>query len=158
VIAACLLLPDGRRRRLACVTGIVVLAAALGVTAAAAPLQIPVRGELALCAGQPVAPVDGVLHLGAACALTLQIEWLQALKQAYVEFSADGGATWQKDPLPLVFPAVSAGSVSGIGFGACDVLLPTGTYLLRAHGFLSPVERGSVYSAPFPAQVALDCG
>ncbi len=143
--------------RSACVAA-AALAAVLASTAAAAAPQIAVRGEFAYCNGQPVDAVDGVFMLDSTCVVTLQIEWLQGMKQAYVEFSSDSGATWQKDPLPLIFPVVSAGSVSGVGFGACDALLPSGTYLFRAHGFFSPVERGSVFSGAFPAQVALDCG
>jgi hypothetical protein len=149
--------PTGRRALVATAAAALVLPALVPAAAAAAP-QIAVRAEVAFCSGQPVAPVDGVLRLDSSCLLTLQIDWLQGLKSAYVEFSTDGGLTWQRDALPLAFPAVPAGSVSGISFGACDALLPSGTYMLRAHGFLSPAERGSVFSAPFPLPVALDCG
>src|SRR5438045_3701565 len=114
MVAACFSPSRRRGRQRLVLASIVVLASALGSTAAAAVPQIAVRGELAFCNGQPVDPVGGALRLNSACGVTLQIEWLQGMKQAYVEFSSDSGATWHKDPVPLSFPVVAPGSVSGV--------------------------------------------
>jgi hypothetical protein len=80
------------------------------------------------------------------------------MRSAYVEFSADGGATWQKDPVPLDFAVVDAGLGSVRAFGACFASLPSGTVLFRAHGFRSPNEHGDLYSGVFPYAVTLECG
>jgi hypothetical protein len=137
----------------------VTVAALVAISASvAAPPEIPTVGELAFCDGQPVEPVNGVLTLDSACVLNLQIGWIHGMKSAFVDFSADGGATWQKDPVPLEFPVVAVGLTSGVTFPACDGGLPSGTYLLRAHGFRSPVGQASVFSDPFPHSVRLNCG
>ena len=147
-----------RRVCLAAASAATVLVAMLTATATAAAtaLQIPVIGESAFCNAQPVEPVGGVLNLDSGCVLNLQIGWIPGMKEAFVEFSSDG-ATWQMDPVPLTFPPVRFGLTSAIAFGACDAAPPSGIYLFRAHGFLSPVEQASVFSAAFPDSVSLTC-
>jgi hypothetical protein len=135
----------------------VVVAGLMIAPTAAGRAQVPVFDESALCNGQPVAPVAGALQLDSSCVLNLSIIWPHGMKQAYLEFSSDGGASWQKDAIPLVFPRAPDGLVSGVAFGACDAGLPTGTYLFRAHGFRSPNNHGDVFSAPFPDSVSLTC-
>ena len=153
--------PSVRRtqRHVLCLATLVLGVAAglaLAAPAAVGANAIPIAGELAFCNGEPVAPVDGVLYLEPGCVLNLQIVWLPGMKSAYLEYSPDGGSTWVKHPLPAVFPPVPVGHVSGVGLGACDVLL-SGTYLFRAHGFRSPNEHGNVFSAPFPYSVGMTC-
>jgi hypothetical protein len=143
---------------LALTTLMAVVGLGLAGPASAEPREIPVEGELAFCHGELVAAVDGVLYLDSSCVLNLQIVWLHPMRSVYVEFSSDGGSTWEKDPMPLVFPVVDDGLISGIGFPACDGGLLTGTYLLKAHGFKSPTEHGDLFSTAFAESVSLACG
>ncbi len=143
------------RSALALAALVVVAGLVLATSATAATREIPVAGQSAFCNGQPVAAVSGVFHLYPGCVLNLQIVWLRGMRSAYVEFSSDGGSTWDRDP--LAFPVVEVGAVSGHALLACGSLLSSGTYLFRAHGFKSPNEHGDLFSATFANGVSLTC-
>jgi hypothetical protein len=139
------------------VTALVVVASlVVAASAAAARREISVAGESAFCNGQPVAAVDGVLQLGSGCVLNLQIFWLRGMRSAYLEFSSDGGSTYAKNPAVSPFPVVDVGLVSGVALVPCDAL-PSGTYLVRAHGFKSPMEHGDLFSNAFPDSISAAC-
>jgi hypothetical protein len=134
---------------------VVVASLVLATSARAAPREIPVAGQSAFCNGEPVAAVNGVLHLHSGCVLNMHIVWLPGMKSAYAEFSSDNGSTWSRDP--LAFPVAAVGAVSGHALLACDARLSTGRYLLRAHGFKSPTEHGDLFSAVFANSISVTC-
>jgi hypothetical protein len=136
---------------------VVVASLVVAASAAAAKREIPVAGELAFCNGEPVGAVDGVLHLESGCVLNLLIFWVRGMRSAYVEYSSDGGSTWAATPVAREFPVADVGVSSGSALNVCDVGLPTGTYLFRAHGFKSPSEHGDLFSDAFPDSVSLAC-
>ena len=135
---------------------VVVASLVVAASAAAAPREIRVAGESAFCNGQPVAAVDGVLHLGSGCVLNLDIFWPRGMRSAYLEFSSDGGLTYAKNPAVLPFPVVDVGVMSGVALLPCDVLA-NGTYLVRAHGFKSLMKHGDLFSDAFPDGITVAC-
>jgi len=135
------------------------LVALVAPTAALArpPARIPIADEVAFCNGDVVEPVNDVLPLDATCFFNLQIGWLPGMKQAALEVSRDGGRSWEPASALPSFPPVAFGLLSGVGFGACDAGLPSGTYLLRADGTHSRRGREAVFSPSAPYGVHLAC-
>jgi hypothetical protein len=118
--------------------------------------SIPIAGEVAYCDGQPIAAVDGVLHVNSSCVINFGITWLKQMKAAYLDQSSDGGATWTRNPFRCA--SLRQRTVSSrVSPRALRAQHRHGTWRFTAHGFRNPNEHGDILSDPFPFPIQVTC-